>query len=221
MNEELSLIRDGIQNLTNHDHYTIKFISFLLFLILLLAMTLTFPPPSVFSDSLTGGALTQRIGNFDMELKTVPEKPLAGEETKMFLRIGTINGDDVVDMPITIKLAKQREQIDRTNRIVVPDGHYTHTFQFAESGIYGIDIEIQNYHAMGETEPPSSSSLPSSQSRAQSILFTFPIEVYSKSVFGFSDFEIALIIGTVVVASVIIFFTLRKKRNTTKSTSYQ
>jgi hypothetical protein len=186
-------------------------------------MTLTFPLPSVFSDSLTGGALTQRIGNFDVELKTDPEKPLAGEKTKMFLRIGTINGDDVVDMPITMKLAKQGEQIDRTNRIVVPDGHYTHTFQFAESGIYGIDIEIQNYYAMGETEPSSSSSssLPSSQSRAQSILFTFPIEVYSKSVFGFSDFEIALIIGAVVVASAIIFFTLRKKRNTTKSTSYQ
>ena len=217
------MIRDGILNLTNHDHCTITFISFLLFLFLfiLLVMTLTFPLPSVFSDSLTGGALTQRIGNFDVELKTVPEKPLAGEKTNMFLRIGTINGDDVVDMPITIKLAKQGEQIDRTNRIVVPDGHYTHTFQFPESGIYGIDIKIQNYYAMGETEPSSSSSLPSSQSRAQSILFTFPIEVYSKSVFGLSDFEIALIIGAVVVASVIIFFTLRKKRNTTKTTSYQ
>jgi hypothetical protein len=216
------LIRDGILNLTNHDHCTITFISFLLFLFLflLLATTLTFPLPSVFSDSLTGGALTQRIGNFDVELKTVPEKPLAGEKTKMFLRIGTINGDDVVDMPITIKLAKQGEQIDRTNRIVVPDGHYTHTFQFAESGIYGIDIVIQNYYAMHETEP--SSSLPSSQSRAQSILFTFPIEVYSKSVFGFSDFELALIIGAVVVvASAIIFFTSRKKRNTMKSKSYQ
>ena len=197
------MIRDGILNLTNHDHCTITFISFLLYLFLLLAMTLTFPLPSVFSDSLTGGALTQGIGNFDVELKTVPEKPLAGEKTKMFLRIGTINGDDVVDMPITIKLAKQGEQIDRTNRIIVPDGHYTHTFQFAESGIYGIDIEIQNYYAMHETEPSSSS-----QSRAQSILFTFPIEVYSKSVFGFSDFEIALIIGAVVVvASAIIFFT--------------
>ena len=214
------MVRDGIRNLTNHDHCTITFVSFLLFLfLLLLAMTLTFPLPSVFSDSLTGGALTQRIGNFDVELKTVPEKPLAGEKTKVFLRIGTINGDDVVDMPITIKLAKQSEQIDRTNRIVVPDGHYTYTFQFAESGIYGIDIEIQNYYAMRETEP--SSSLPSSQSRAQSILFTFPIEVYSKSIFGFSDFELALIIGAVVVASAIIFFTLRKKRNTTKSTSYQ
>jgi hypothetical protein len=219
------LIRDGIQNLTNHDHCTITFISFLIFLFLFLpfAMTLTFPLPSVFSDSLTGGALTQRIGNFDVELKTVPEKPLAGEKTKMFLRIGTINGDDVVDMPITIKLAKQGEQIDRTNRIVVPDGHYTHTFQFPESGIYGVDIEIQNYYAMHKTEPSSSSSsLPSSQSRAQSILFTFPIEVYSKSVFGFSDFEIALIIGAVaVVASAIIFFTSRKKRNTMKSKSYQ
>jgi hypothetical protein len=214
------LIRDGILNLTNHDHCTITFVSFLLFLFLLLAMTLTFPLPSVFSDSLTGGALTQRIGNFDVELKTVPEKPLAGEKTKMFLRIGTINGDDVVDMPITMKLAKQGEQIDRTNRIVVPDGHYTHTFQFPESGIYGIDIEVQNYYTLGETEP--SSSLPSSQSRAQSILFTFPIEVYSKSVFGFSDFELALIIGAVVVvASAIIFFTSRKKRNTMKSKSYQ
>ena len=43
---------------------------------------LAFQLRTVYSDSLTGngGALTQRIGNFDVELKTIPAKPIAGDK---------------------------------------------------------------------------------------------------------------------------------------------
>lgn len=173
-----------------------------------LTTVLSFPLPTVYSDSLTGdGALTQRIGNFDVELKTVPAKPLAGDNTNVFIRIGSINGDDVVDTPITIKVTNQGKEIHRTNTIFVPYGHYSYSFNFAESGIYTIDILIQD--KIYETGPPQ----PSQALQTQGILFTFPIEVHFKAFFGFFDFQTILTITVVaVIVSSIIFYSMKKNK---------
>jgi hypothetical protein len=174
-----------------------------------LTTVLAFPLPTVYSDSLTGGgALTQRIGNFDVELKTVPAKALAGDNTNVFIRIASINGDDVVDAPITIKVTKQGKEIHRTNTIVVPYGHYSYSFNFAESGIYTIDILIQDkIYETGPLQPP----------QTQGILFTFPIDVHSKAFFGFFDFQTILMITIVVViVSSIIFYSMKKNKNERK-----
>ena len=163
-----------------HDHNTTKVVLLLLLMVSNLMTVLAFPLPTVYSDSLTGGGtLTQRIGNFDVELKTVPAKPLAGDNTQIFIRIGTINGDDVVDTPITIKTSKQGKEIHRTNTIVVPYGHYSYSFNFAESGIYAVDILIKDkIYGTGPLQSQQTQGFP----------FTFPIDVRSKGSFGFFDF---------------------------------
>src|ERR671922_2686311 len=172
-----------------HDHNTTKVVLLLLLMVSNLITVLAFPLPTVYSDSLTGGgALTQRIGNFDVELKTVPAKPLAGDNTQVFIRIGSINGDDVVDTPITIKVTKQGREIHRTNTIVVPYGHYSYSFNFAESGIYTVDILIKD--KLYVTEPLQSA-------QTQGIIFIFPINVHSKTLFGFFDFQTLLTITVV------------------------
>jgi hypothetical protein len=173
---------------------------------------LAFQLRTVYSDSLTGngGALTQRIGNFDVELKTIPAKPIAGDSTNVFIRIGNINGDDAVDTPITIKVTKQGKEIHRTNTIVVPHGHYSYYFNFAESGIYTIDILIKD--KIYETRSP----LPN---QTQGILFTFPIDVHPKVFFGFFDFQTTLTVTVVVViVSSIIFYSVKKIRMREKKT---
>jgi hypothetical protein len=178
-----------------------------------LITVLAFPLPTVYSDSLIGGGtLTQRIGNFDVELKTVPAKPLAGDNTQVFIRIGSINGDDVVDTPITIKITKQGREIHRTNTIVVPYGHYSYSFNFAESGIYAIDILIQDkIYGTGLLQPQ----------QTQGILFTFPIDVRSKAFFGFFDFQtmlmITVVVVIVVIVSSIIFYSMKKQEREKKS----
>ena len=176
-----------------------------------LTIVLAFPLPTVYSDSFTGdGALTQRIGNFDVEFKTIPTKPLAGDNTKVFIRIGGINGDDVVDTPITIKVTKHGKEIHRTNTIVVPYGHYSYSFNFAESGIHTIDILIQDkIHETGPPQPP----------QTQGILFTFPIDVHSKALFGFFNFQRILTIIVVVVVAIvssIIFYSMKKNKSERK-----
>jgi hypothetical protein len=185
-------------------------------LILLLAASLltnlVLPLRPGYSDSLTGGVLAQRIGNLDVELKTVPAKPLAGENTKIFLRIGTINGDDLADIPIAIKLIRQGDEIHKSNRIVVPNGHYTYSFKFAKPDTYGFNIEIQDQVARRGIGSTSLSSPP----EIQSLLFVFPITVDSKPFAGLLNLQTALVVGIVVAVSAFILLTAVKKRKMTR-----
>jgi hypothetical protein len=166
-----------------------------------------------YSDTMTGDTLSQRIGSFDAELKTVPSTPTAGDETNIFLRIGTIDGNDAVDTPITIRIAKQGEEIFRSNTIFVPNGHYTHPYRFSESGIYGINILIHDSSTIDETRASSvsTSSIPLS-SNGQDILFTFPVDVHSRSLFEFSGVQLGLILGVVAVVCTVTVFYLRVRR---------
>jgi hypothetical protein len=182
------------------------------------ASILAIPLPPAYSDSMTGGALSQRIGGFDVELKTEPAAPVAGERTSIFVRIGTIDGNDAIDTPITIRMAKQGDEVHKSNTVFVPNGHYTYTYNFAEPGVYGINILIQDPTAFGETRSTSSSFPLSSQS--QSILFTFPVSVQSKSLLVFSGLQLALILTVVAAICAIVVFYLKAKRNH-RERSYQ
>ena len=187
---------------------------FALFLLLSasLLITLVLPLRSAYSDSLTGGVLTQRIGNLDVELKTVPAQPLAGENTKIFLRIGSINGGDLTDIPITIKLYKQGDEIHKSNTIVIPYGHYTYSYEFAKPGNYGFNIEIQDQAASRGTGSTPLSSPP----EIQDLLFVFPISVDSKPFVGLFNLQTALLVGIVVAVSASILFIVVKKRKITR-----
>lgn len=183
---------------------------------MVLLMTASLAPREVFSDSLTGGALTQRIGNLDVELNTVPATPLAGEKTIIFLRIGSLNGADVTDQPINIKITKQSEEIMKSETIIVPDGHYTYPYEFATPDIYGIIIEIESYVPVVEKK----SSALSWETGSQSLQFTFPINVHSKSAFWFSEIQLSLAIGVSIAVCAIIFL-LRRRIGIARRTSYQ
>jgi hypothetical protein len=175
---------------------------------LALLLELSFSP--AYSDTMTGGTLSQRISSFDVELKTIPSTPTAGDETDIFLRIGTIDGNDAVDTPITISIAKQGEEMFRSNTIFVPNGHYTHPYRFAESGIYGIYILIHDSSAVDETRTSSVSA----SSIGRDTLFTFPVDVHSKSLFEFSGIQLGLVLCVVatVITITIFYFRAKKKR---------
>jgi hypothetical protein len=179
-------------------------------------MTASLAPREIFSDSLTGGALTQRIGNLDVELKTVPATPISGERTVIFLRIGSINGVDVTDQPINIRITKKSEEILKSETIIVPDGHYTYPYEFATPDIYGIIIEIESHVPVVEKK----SSALSRETGSQSLQFTFPINVHPKSAFGFSDIQLSLAIVVSIGVCAIIFL-FRKRIGIARRTSYQ
>ena len=138
-----------------------------------------------YADSLRS-ALPQRIGNYNVEMKTDPTTPISGQSAKIFLKISSVNMDDLVDLPIIINISKDGVRQETTHPIFVPYGHYTDQFIFKEPGIYALDVTILDVYT------------------AQNLTVTFPITVVTP-LFGYfslsSSSSVRFIAAIVIVAS--------------------
>lgn len=103
-----------------------------------------------FADPLQG-AYRQRIGNYDVEMTTEPKSPIVGDPANVLIRIAGVNGDDLVDTQIMMRIVKDGAELQRTNPIIVPYGHYTHEYMFGEAGRYVLYIDLNDYSYSGET----------------------------------------------------------------------
>jgi len=115
----------------------------------MLAIILLAASANAFADPLKN-AYRQRIGNYDVEMTTEPKSPLVGSPTNILIRIAGVNGDDLVDVPITIRLVKDGAELQRTNPIIVPYGHYTHEYTFVQAGRYVLYVDLNDYSYSGE-----------------------------------------------------------------------
>ena len=158
-----------------------------------------------FADSIKG-SIRQNIGNYNLEMKTDPSNPIAGQNAKILLRIGSINGDDLVDLPILIRISLDGEDLTKTNPILVPYGHYIYNYIFPKTGIYALNVDINNDYYSG-----------------QNITFTFPINVNgqfllfpyvnSSSSTGITVTGIIIAIAVIVIAIYISTHLSRRQRN--------
>jgi hypothetical protein len=150
-------------------------------------------------------SIRQVIGNYNMEMRTDPKIPVAGQTTTISLRISSVNGDDLVDLPIVIRISNGENELERTNPILVPYGHYVYKYTFSDAGIYALDIDINDTSYSG-----------------QNIVFTFPINV-SSSFAGFALSSVlplaaGIVISAVVTGIVVVIFLNRRKKKARKKT---
>ena len=157
--------------------------SLLLFL-LLVSMTLV-EQRVVFADTIKG-AIRQRIGNYDMEMKTLPQNPVVNTNSKIQLRIGSVEGDELVDIPIVIRISKGGSELTRTNPISVTYGHFTFPYTFNQSGIYSLDVDVYD-----------------TSYNNQNITFTFPITVVNQFMSFFTPSEPLDAVYVVIVLIVV------------------
>ena len=182
----------------------------LLLLISLLSISLIYLKPTVmtiqevFADSIKG-SIRQNIGNYNMEMKTDPSNPVASQNAKILLRIGSINGDDLVDLPILIRISHDGHNLTKTDPILVPYGHYIYNYIFQKPGIYTLNVDIINDYYSG-----------------QNISFTFPVNVNGPFLFfpyvNLSSSSgitmVGIIIATAIIVIVIYMATrLRRQKN--------
>jgi hypothetical protein len=162
---------------------------------------------AVYADTIVG-AISQRIGNYDMEMKTVPQTPVVNTNSRVQLRIGSVEGDELVDVPIVIRISKGGEELTRTNPISVIYGHYVFPYKFNQTGVYSLDVDVYD-----------------TSYNNQNITFTFPITVNSPFMSFFTlsqpiNFEL---VGIVLVAISIVsgvagtIYIRKKKAHTLKS----
>ena len=103
-----------------------------------------------FADPLLN-AHKQRIGNYDVEMVTEPKSPVAGSPANILIRLAGVNGDDLVDVHISIRIIKDGVELERTNPIIVPYGHHTYEFTFSEPGKYVVYVDLMDNSYSGET----------------------------------------------------------------------
>jgi len=148
----------------------------------------------VFADPLKS-ASKQRIGNYDVEMTTEPKNPTAGSSaTDIMIRIAGVNGDDLVDVPIMMRLTKDGVELQRTNPIIVSYGHYTQEFTFTQAGRYVLYVDLNDFNYSGET-----------------LTFTFFINIAGSSDYLYIAAPLVAVVAIGII-STMIFMKGKKKR---------
>jgi hypothetical protein len=161
----------------------------LLLLWFLLFISMTLVEQRVFADTIKG-AIRQRIGNYDMEMKTIPANPVTNTNTKIQLRIASVEGDELVDIPIVIRLSKGGSELTRTNPVSVTYSHYTFPYTFNQTGIYSLDVDVYD-----------------TSYNSQNITFTFPITVVSPFMSFFTPSQPLNVVSLEIVLVVVSIIT--------------
>ncbi len=120
-------------------------------LLLLIAIVAASAIEPAFADPLGNVQLRQRIGNYDVEVASDPSPIVSGVPAKIMLRIASVNGDDLVDVPMTLRLVRDGQQVHSLGPVVVPFGHYTYEHTFDEPGRYVLYADINDYAYSGQT----------------------------------------------------------------------
>ncbi len=93
----------------------------------------------------------EKIGNYYVQVATDPEIPTTGQDTKIMLRISSIDGTELSDVPISISITKNGQEIDKIPQIVVTGGHYELNYKFLEQGNYVFYIDLNDIYFTGKT----------------------------------------------------------------------
>jgi hypothetical protein len=145
---------------------------------------LIFTPAQSDAD-MPGGALQQRIGNYDVGVKTDPQQLRSGTNVNILLAFASVNGDDISGLPVDITISKDGNVLSKLARpVAVPYGHYTYHYKFEKPGIYSLDLDIYDIYFTG-----------------RQVSFTFPINVQD-SLFDFGGGSPAVM--SFVIAAIIV-----------------
>jgi hypothetical protein len=193
----MNLIKSAVNSIIRKDISYADFVwSEMTIATVLILLILPFYLMHCYADQLTN-ALQQRIGNYNIQLKTEPNIPITNETTKITLRIGSVNGDEIVDLPVIIRISKDNVVLSNSTPIFIQYGHYTFSYRFPQAGVYGMNIVIQ--------KDPSSN---------QDIIFTFPINISNRfAVFFYTYSYPLLFIGAAGIAITIFAGVVHKKNS--------
>ena len=136
----------------------------------------------------------EKIGNYYVQVATNPEIPTTGQPTTVMMRISSNDGTELSDVPISIEITKNGQEIDRIPQIVVTNGHYEFDYKFLEPGNYVFYVYVQDIYFSGET-----------------IRFTFNLSTLNP--FGYIFFSlISFAVTAPFVVLGIIFITNRRRK---------
>ncbi len=109
---------------------------------------------TLFGNNNGSAVQIQKNGNFQVELSTIPPKPLLYENTDILLRITSTAGDELIELPVYLSLVKDGK-INNTsslsNLTMVRGGHYNFNTVFSDSGKYLLFLDIRDIYYTSST----------------------------------------------------------------------
>jgi hypothetical protein len=136
----------------------------------------------------------QKIGKYYVQVATNPEIPTTGENTQIMMRISSTDGTELSDVPVSIEITKNGQDIDSIPQIVVTNGHHEFDYKFLEPGNYVFYVYLQDIYYSGNT-----------------ITYTFNISTLNP--FGYIFYSlISFAVAAPFVVMGIIFITNRRRK---------
>jgi hypothetical protein len=179
-------------------------IIFLSFVILIIGSISSVQVHLALADLLSN-SLQQRIGDYDIQINTVPKVPISGQETRINIRIATVSNNPIIDTPIVIKISDEKNELIRTQPILLPSGHYSYSYIFNKAGIFLLSIDILDNPAIGEFNDSN-----------KKLVFDFPITISEPIPAEITALSLPITVTAVAIGSVIVFVLLKRFKRSKK-----
>ena len=153
---------------------------------------------SISADSLSN-SLHQRIGDYDVSINTVPKNPISGQESSINIMITTVSNTPITDTPIIIRISEERDELVRTQPILLSNGHFSYSYSFNKSGIFLLSIDVLDSPAVGNSSDSD-----------KNLVFDFPIRVLEPYSAKIDNLTIPIAIAAAATGSVISIVLVRK-----------
>lgn len=151
--------------------------------------------------------LRQRIGDYDIEINTLPADPISEKETVINIMITTVSNIPVTDTPIVIRISEEDNELIRTQPILLSGGHYSYEYKFNKSGTFLFSINILDNLVVGE-----------SMDSNNELIFDFPIRVSEPYSVEISKMILPITITIILIASILSWVLLMKFKKSKKAT---
>ena len=123
-------------------------------------------PQQLASADILANSIRQRIGDYDIQINTVPSVPISGDETRINIRIGTVSNIPITDTPIVMKISDEQKELIRTQPVLLSTGHYSYEYIFSKPGTFLLSVEILDINSIRDLSNSS-----------KNLTFDFPIQI--------------------------------------------
>ena len=122
----------------------------MLIAIVILAIFSWFSLHPALADPL-GNSLQQRIGDYDIQISTLPTVPISEKETNINIMITSVSNMPITDTPIVIRISDENNELIRTQPTLLSGGHYSFNHNFNKSGVFLFSIDILDNLVIGNS----------------------------------------------------------------------
>jgi hypothetical protein len=158
----------------------------------------------VLADVLSN-SLQQRIGDYDIQVNTIPAVPISGQESSINIMITTVSNNPIIDTPIAIKISDEKNELIRTQPILLQSGHYSYNYIFNKPGIFLLSIDILNNPAVGYSNDSN-----------KKLVFDFPLTVSEPISEQLTSLTLPITLAAIGVGSIILLVLFKKFKSSNK-----